>query len=532
MTNSLQEKQLESINNGLSAIEFIQKNKDEIQRTYGRSSITGPTTRDRTTAWEEFLSENPGSRDGSNNASRGQKNSEESFSCRVVGYYGQSHDRSGVPESSQCSAMHNRDNGSRDGKDDPLPDDSGIHRHSPCSIPDDCIGGVEWSRDDEFKGSITQDRDDAPDLKRVHAQQIIDGLKKNISKRVNAVSDDPVTKESFAGILGGNDCMPPKRLTNIAIMDKIIDEKAPEEEENTVKKGIEENSQLKKLAIKSSLNSGATPFVPRSHLYPDLKNVDVGNVPKDAQNVSMTNISSPDSVNSFYQTTIESKLDKIIENQATIINKLQEIPRIKNEIENIKRILNNHGLVISTIENYISDLMIVIPGSGQQDSNKPVNPDLRMVIGRDHTRGIDEVTTEDDYEIKIDESTGLISIKDKLPTEKKMSKKIESTKTINDEDNKDKKIRSILKNRKVEDKHILKDLDHHKNHAANFVPSNDSISMKTIFTLIDMNIDDKEIKDNLKSLVLEYKSTMSMKEINDIVSSIIDEQLKTSTIDN
>nr|QZU27216.1 phosphoprotein [Kanhgag paramyxovirus] len=531
MSQNLQEKQLESINNGLSAIEFIQKNKDEIQRTYGRSSITGPTTRDRAAAWEDFISENSGSGDGSDSAPGSQKVNEEGFSCRVVGYYGHSHDRPGVSEGLKCTTVSDRDNSGRDGQDDSVSNDTGIHRHTVCGIPDDCIRGAEWSRDDESEGSIAKDRDNDASSKRVHEQQIIDGLKKNVSGRITSVVDNPITKESFEGILGGDDCLPPKRLTNISVMNKITGEKSSDEEESVVKKGIEENSRLKKLAIKSSLNSGATPFVPRSHLYPDLKNVDVVNVPRDATNASMTSMSSPDSVNSFCQTTLESKLDKILENQNTIITRLQELPKIKSEIENIKRILNNHGLVLSTVENYISDLMIVIPGSGQDTKSKPINPDLRMVIGRDNTRGLNEVTVDDDYEVKVDENTGLISLIDKKSKNQDQYKRKES-KSVNtnfDPQDSTKKIKSILKQKRIDDKHILKELDNTKSHAANYVPSEDEISMKTILTLIDLNISSPKVRDELKSLVFEFESNMSITEINDVVSSIIDEQLKDST---
>ncbi|AFH96007.1 phosphoprotein [Ghana virus] len=48
------------VDNGIKIIEFIQKNKDEIQKTYGRSQIQEPRTRERAAAWELFIrGENP-----------------------------------------------------------------------------------------------------------------------------------------------------------------------------------------------------------------------------------------------------------------------------------------------------------------------------------------------------------------------------------------------------------------------------------------------------------------------------------------
>nr|UCY33673.1 phosphoprotein P [Henipavirus hendraense] len=46
---------LDLVNDGLNIIDFIQKNQKEIQKTYGRSSIQQPSTKDRTRAWEDFL---------------------------------------------------------------------------------------------------------------------------------------------------------------------------------------------------------------------------------------------------------------------------------------------------------------------------------------------------------------------------------------------------------------------------------------------------------------------------------------------
>nr|AEB21228.1 phosphoprotein P [Henipavirus hendraense] len=51
---------LDLVNDGLDIIDFIQKNQKEIQKTYGRSSIQQPSTKDRTRAWEDFLQSTSG----------------------------------------------------------------------------------------------------------------------------------------------------------------------------------------------------------------------------------------------------------------------------------------------------------------------------------------------------------------------------------------------------------------------------------------------------------------------------------------
>ncbi|UQM99594.1 V protein [Meliandou mastomys virus] len=42
------------VQDGMETIEFIQQNKEDIQKTYGRSAIEKPSTKERTVAWEKF----------------------------------------------------------------------------------------------------------------------------------------------------------------------------------------------------------------------------------------------------------------------------------------------------------------------------------------------------------------------------------------------------------------------------------------------------------------------------------------------
>ncbi|UQM99621.1 V protein [Meliandou lophuromys virus] len=55
---------IDLINNGIQTIEFIQSNRDEIQKTYGRSSIGQPRTKERTAAWEAYLESKDGNPEG------------------------------------------------------------------------------------------------------------------------------------------------------------------------------------------------------------------------------------------------------------------------------------------------------------------------------------------------------------------------------------------------------------------------------------------------------------------------------------
>ncbi|UQM99603.1 V protein [Meliandou praomys virus] len=54
MTHYSTEELKKLVNDGMETIEFIQQNKEDLQKTYGRSAIEKPTTKERTAAWEQF----------------------------------------------------------------------------------------------------------------------------------------------------------------------------------------------------------------------------------------------------------------------------------------------------------------------------------------------------------------------------------------------------------------------------------------------------------------------------------------------
>nr|6HTL_A Chain A, Phosphoprotein [Measles morbillivirus] len=58
---------------------------------------------------------------------------------------------------------------------------------------------------------------------------------------------------------------------------------------------------------------------------------------------------------------IKTALAKIHEDNQKIISKLESIPKIKGEVESIKKQINRQNISISTLEGHLSSIMIAIP---------------------------------------------------------------------------------------------------------------------------------------------------------------------------
>lgn len=253
-----------------------------------------------------------------------------------------------------------------------------------------------------------------------------------------------------------------------------------------VKRGIEESTGSMKIQVRYSSTRGATPSVLPLDLNQPKRSVDVDTAQSPVEDVQMT--PSLDSMD--LESTLVSKLDQILENQEQILIKLKLVAEMKQEIGDIKKILTTHGVAMSTIEGYISSLMIVIPGSGKPDSESPrdTNPDLRPILGRDNSRGIHEVA-------KLDISLDECKIKSKTVQGDPME---------------------------LEEEYTHKPLDFTKNNAANFVPTNSNISLKVVEGIIDDRASSINEAESIKKWLHSQLGNYDLKDLYAMILDILD----------
>nr|WPV62400.1 MAG: phosphoprotein [Jeilongvirus anhuiense] len=448
----------QSIENGLAIAEFIQENRGNIQATYGRSSIGGPTTKDRTKAWEMYIDKtnkddsgqerssqgSAGKAEIKSNDGAGDSDPDERGELRRLedwykaagqgdydsGYAGDNFSSANREWNSSTSDVHDHEGGfisNQSGKEESKTRNETGDQHASFSR------GNDTERDSSADQGIPEDqsietRNDIPDATLEVLDEVID-------------ETDPV---------------PTKKLQGIATIAKAMS--TIPEESQVVKKTTEENIQSLKMRMDLSLKAGATPNAPQSLPHLDDSSAPVENAQRNAQNARMSAsdelspISPSTTIQSSFTTNLEKKLDQLIENQEKIFKRLDSLLEIKEEIAAIKKTLANQSLAMSTIENYIGEMMIIIPKSGKDDIKDtgaiPKNPDLRPVIGRDNTRGKKEVTRSFNAKDKIEIGEDFYSI------------------PIADE------------------KYLPTPIDNNENNAANFVPKEDLASYRIIRNII------------------------------------------------
>ncbi|UED37224.1 phosphoprotein [Jeilongvirus chaetodipodis] len=257
---------------------------------------------------------------------------------------------------------------------------------------------------------------------------------------------------------------------------------------NPVKKGIEESTVLTTLQEERMSDRGVTRSVLKSEQHRLVRSVSVGTVPNDALDVKIPDgiLSRSDAMKDYAQKTLDEKVEDIIYNQRIILTRLQEMSFIKEEVMDIKRLLTNHSITLSTIEGYISSLMIVIPGSGRSDNddNKEVNPDLKPVIGRERTRGLKEIS------------------------EKKIT--ITADDLFNTTPN------------KVDKRYLQEELDFKKNNAANFVPDDEIEAMSIIIHMIETTIGKNNKSRDLIRWVREQLGHTDIVKLYELISDALE----------
>nr|UED37256.1 phosphoprotein [Paramyxoviridae sp.] len=259
-------------------------------------------------------------------------------------------------------------------------------------------------------------------------------------------------------------------------------------EGNPVKKGIEESTVLTTLREERTSDHGVIRSVQKSEQHRLVRSVSVGTVPKDARDVSIPDgiLSRSDALKQYQDKTTDEKIDDIIYNQRIILTRLQDITQIKEDLMDMKRLLTNHSLTLSTIEGYISSLMIVIPGSGKNDKEdeKEINPDLKPVIGRDRSRGVREIT-----EKKI--SITAADLYNGIPS-------------------------------RVDSKYIQEELDFTKNNAANFVPDDEMEALSIICHMIEDAIGHNQKSKDMIKWVNQQMGSTPMVKLYELVSEALD----------
>ncbi|UOL48957.1 phosphoprotein [Wufeng Murina leucogaster paramyxovirus 1] len=471
-----------SISNAIEIAGFIQKNREQIAKTYGRSAIQGPPSRLRIQEWEKFYQDSiqeqkrhdvigdPHERDEKTN---GENSGDRS---------GSSNDRTSLPAGPLLSTVHFRDNRSGNGEDNNGTSDEGGDGSSDSDECSDTAGHPDTDGDDQSAkcDGILQAGDGSTG--ELGLQCTGGSPVKTGRSGIKFSNDDKVNIPDIDDVISEQDASAPRILKSHSYLEEL----ASLDNFNVpaIKKTTEENSASQLLQEESSVRPGVIQPVPGLDLNQDVSNVDAGNAHQSAHYVNMTG--SP--LDQAGHKEISDKLDNLLINQGKILEKLTAIGEIKEEITGIKKSITNLGLAISTIESYINSLLIVIPKSGKDEKRNEVeiNPDLKMVIGRDNRRGLNDF---DMQKVKI--------VDDKFGEE-------------------------IFEADELDKSALLDDIDKDKNHAAKFVPSNDTISYRVIEEMIKRKVHDRSVRDGLLEIVHKNKIIVPAENMYSQITMIID----------
>ncbi|AVM86013.1 P protein [Mount Mabu Lophuromys virus 1] len=478
---------LDLINNGIQTIEFIQSNRDEIQKTYGRSSIGQPRTKERAAAWEAYLESKDGHPKGQRRGGESQTSDSESSSRE-----GNSDLGSSLSQSSLSEINPRESTGSGNYKGGYDEDPAELH----SGTRDDCRR--ESNRNGGGGTIIGEGTDSTQGGNSSH--EIDDGDYDRICLLDQATEDHLAGKETpgklevrearpsdIAEILSEDSSRTHRRLRGIRSVSR--ESESEESDVSPVKKGIAGSIVSMSSKGKHTSGSGATQHALLSPSTPTNRSVSADDARESARTAREISIDDDLGVFSSFGggSDISDKIDRMLENQNEILSKLQVLAEVSEEIKGIKKILTNHSLSLSTLEGYINDLMIVIPKSGisNSDGDDEKNPDLRMVVGRDKSRGVTEV-----------------------------SKRKRPKSTFGEE---------IGTGRTIDEEYLLDPLDFKKNNAANFVPDNTPVSMSIIASMVKKRVHDPDTRDELLMLVESNLGSIPMKDMYEQIRKHIDQ---------
>ncbi|AXR70614.1 phosphoprotein [Shaan virus] len=478
-----------SVDNGLAIAEFIQENRSSIQSTYGRSSIGEPTIANRAKAWELYI-------DRTNSRNAGHEGKLKSINELPEG---KGSETTRVAETSEIEqSPKNQNSSSGDGSGDfnfRFPGDSsesdiGVWSKNSSDLSDvegRSISISEGEAEPETSNDVpSQVNESSRDHAREGADQADEQVVSSNDQETTTIIENP-SKESIASIMEESGPMPKRRLKNASRIKETVD--AIPADTPIVKKTTGENIQLQKKTDKLELSAGATQSAHPSPQIQSSTNADVDTAQDHVHYAKMTEESHPLSKTDTNQIALEKKLDKILENQEKILKKLEVLSEVKEEVNAIKKTLSNQSLALSTIENYIGEMMVIIPKSGvpEDENNHKItkNPDLRPVIGRDSTRGKKEVIRPmtDRERIDIDEDFYNIPV--------------------------------------VDEKYFVKPINKQENNAANFVPKEDKTSYRIIRDIIRKEVKDPEARDAVIKLFNDSIGKVPINEIYDGIRMLV-----------
>nr|UQM99551.1 phosphoprotein [Pohorje myodes paramyxovirus 1] len=472
------------VQDGIKTVEFIQQAAKNPKETYGRSAIQKPRTKDRIKAWEGVTADHDytgDKQDGMPGKEKGTKKRKGKGSPKDNRGVGDEEDSIKREPSTPSEASDIQDRDVKNTTDERAEDrgdtSSGLHQPGESSDPGS-DGDTESAR------SLGDDSVSNADYRVILSADHESSAAETTDLPSNVTNVRPATTEDFAQIFEEGSSKAHRRLTGIAAY--TDSDAAHKSAENPVKKGIDGSiASTPSVDIQSSGN-GAIPSVHELLLRQPSSHAHAESAHKGVPSVSTTGSTYKSCETASHHQILEGKIDILIGNVDRIASKLDLLPEIKEEIKNINKKITTLSLGLSTVENYIKSMMIIIPGSGKDEEKKSadVNPDLRPVIGRDNTRGLKEMKME----------RGTLE-------------------DLNDESN----LQS-----KIDPKYLINPLDFNRSNAANFKPANDLASLKTIVAMIKNEVKDITTQMTLIEWVEKKIDQLPAEEVYNMVRESLD----------
>lgn len=472
------------VEDGIKTVEFIQQAAKNPKETYGRSAIQKPRTKERIKAWEGVTADHDYTADKQDGGDRTEKRAAKRKSK------GSSEDTGGARNEEttdkRSSSTDSTASDIKDGHVQDTPDESSKDRrdsdtglHQPGKGTDLGSDG-----DPESERSVGDDSVSNADYRVILSADHESSAAETTDLPSNVTSVRPATTEDFTQIFEEGSSKVHRRLTGVA--GYTDSDAAVRSGGNPVKKGIDESIVSTPSVDIQSSGSGAIPSVHELLLRQPSSHAHAESAHKGVSSVSTTGSTYKSCETASHHQILEGKVDILIGNIDRIASKLDLLPEIKEEIKNINKKITTLSLGLSTVENYIKSMMVIIPGSGKDDTKDTVemNPDLRPVIGRDKTRGLKEM--------KLERGT---------------------MEDLNDEPS-----APLL----IDPKYIINPLDFSKSNASNFKPQNDYASLKTIIAMIKNEVKDIAVRTSLISWVETKMEKMPAEEVYNMVRESLD----------
>ncbi|UOX73001.1 phosphoprotein [Wufeng Crocidura attenuata henipavirus 1] len=313
----------------------------------------------------------------------------------------------------------------------------------------------------------------------------------------------------------------PKRLKAITSYMKKIEEDAEKpttsasattgssESGNKIKKGTEKNINSVGMGKELTSTSGATQAAHQSNQTKDNRSVLVGYVQPTAMTQNVVESSQNDQSTSTYPTeTFDEYIDSIVTNtseidrfkiiyktQLDILVKLESLEALyskmvdidttlqdtRNRVDALDRSVGKLGLSNSLIEQMISSMRIMIPGTPSVETKTDVNPTLVPVVGRKNQKVSDVINIDMSSEMR-----GPFVAKSNL---------------------------------------VLEPLDMTKTNASQFITVCDKSTKNALYGLIINRVKDVDIRGALLEKLEDTKTDADIRNLHKIIKEVIDGNL-------